>query len=136
MRLGRSGRPELLPAVHGVCGTSDLEIGSGYVARILLWRLIAEESADRLQLVTGIDLDRSVIGESEIGKAAARRSALDAPSSTAAARADLERWRNRRDHLGMVIAQGGAIMATGEAKVIDNAIIGFMQRRRCSATPI
>jgi hypothetical protein len=36
----------------------------------------------------------------------------------------------------MVIAQGGAIMATGEAKVIDNAIIGFMQRRRCSPTPI
>jgi hypothetical protein len=70
--------------VHQVCGTSDLEIGSGYVARILFWRLIAEESADRLQLVTGIDLDRSVIGESEIGKAAARRSALDAPSSTAA----------------------------------------------------
>jgi hypothetical protein len=52
------------------------------------------------------------------------------------ARADRERWRNCRDHLGMVIAQGGAIMATGEAKVIDNAIIGFMQRRRCSPTPI
>jgi hypothetical protein len=32
--------------------------------------------------------------------------------------------------------KGGAIMATGEAKVIDNAIIGFMQRRRCSPTPI
>ena len=27
---GRSGRPESLPAVHRVCGTSDLEIGWGY----------------------------------------------------------------------------------------------------------
>jgi hypothetical protein len=35
----------------------------------------------------------------------------------------------------MAIAQGGAIMA-GEAKVIDNAIMSFMKRRRCSHTPI
>jgi hypothetical protein len=52
------------------------------------------------------------------------------------ARADRERWRNRRDHLGRSSPKGGAIMATGEAKAIDNAIIGFMQRRRCSPTPI
>jgi hypothetical protein len=114
-----------------------LKSDRGYVARILFWQLIAKESADRLQLVTGIDLDRSVIGESEIGKAAARRSALDAPSSTATG-------APRTETAGEIAAtiwewsspKGGAIMATGEAKVIDNAIIGFMQRRRCSPTPI
>jgi hypothetical protein len=30
----RSGRPELLPTVHGVCRTSDLEIGWGYVKQV------------------------------------------------------------------------------------------------------
>ena len=30
----RSGRPELLPTVHRVCGTSDLEIGWGYVKQV------------------------------------------------------------------------------------------------------
>jgi hypothetical protein len=45
------------------------------------------------------------------------------------------RWPHRRDPSWMAIAQGGAIMA-GEAKVIDNAIMSFMKRRRCSHTPI
>jgi hypothetical protein len=31
---GRSGRPELLPSVHRVCGTSDREIGWGYVKQV------------------------------------------------------------------------------------------------------
>jgi hypothetical protein len=34
MPPGRSGRPELLPAVHGVCGTSNLEIAWGYAKQV------------------------------------------------------------------------------------------------------
>ena len=34
MPPGRSGRPELLPAVHQVCRTSDLEIGWGYAKQV------------------------------------------------------------------------------------------------------
>jgi hypothetical protein len=34
MPSGRSGRPELLPGVHGVCGTSDFEIDWGYVKQV------------------------------------------------------------------------------------------------------
>jgi hypothetical protein len=56
----------------------------------------------------------------------------------------VRRRRARTENAGEIAAtiwgwsspKGGAIMATGEAKVIDNAIIGFMQRRRCSPTPI
>jgi hypothetical protein len=36
MPPGRSGRLELLPAVHGVYGTSDLEIGKGYVEQVAI----------------------------------------------------------------------------------------------------
>ena len=38
----RSGRPDLLPAVHRVCGTSDSEIGWGYVKQIALLKLAAD----------------------------------------------------------------------------------------------
>ena len=34
MPLGRSRGPELLPAVHGVCCTSDLENRLGYVTQV------------------------------------------------------------------------------------------------------
>jgi hypothetical protein len=32
--LSRSRRPELFPAVHGVCGTSDPEIEEGYAKHV------------------------------------------------------------------------------------------------------
>jgi hypothetical protein len=34
MATGRSGRHGRLPPVHGVCGTSNLAIGVGYISRL------------------------------------------------------------------------------------------------------
>ena len=44
----RSGRPELLPAVHQVCRTADLEIGWGYMKQA---EIVGDDRSSRRQLL-------------------------------------------------------------------------------------
>jgi hypothetical protein len=73
----RSGRPELLPAVHGVCGTSNFELRQGYVKQVemvlMTTRVVAAAYAERH---AGIDR-QDAISQQAVGQAAGR-SALDA----------------------------------------------------------
>ena len=52
----RSGRPELLPSVHGVCRTADLGIGRGYVKLLQIVGMTARLVGSRLRGVKdGVD---------------------------------------------------------------------------------
>jgi hypothetical protein len=87
----RSGRPELLPAVHRVCRTADFEIGWGYVKQV---DIVGD---DRWTVGSCLGLSerpvsmRETVMNQQSVRQAARRAALDAQAVLRKERAGRER---------------------------------------------
>jgi hypothetical protein len=97
---GRSGQPELLPVVHGVCPTSDIEIGKGYIKQFESRWLPLDLESNGLGLnERPVSIRETVMSQQSVSPAA-RRSALDAQrrcvKSALTANGGLRGWRSRR----------------------------------------
>ena len=91
----RSGRPELRPRVHQVCGTSNREIGWGYVKQVEIVVMTARLVGSGLRPSKGSGVDEEMVMSQQAMRQAARRSALDAQAVLRKERADRERRLER-----------------------------------------
>ena len=122
----RSGRPELPPAVHGVCRTADFEIDRGYVKQL---EIVSDDRSSRRNglglserpgsIRTGID-EGDVMSQQSV-RHAARRSALDAQAVLHKERAD------REHRLGALAVE--VLTALGERDALIRTLSGARGRR-------
>jgi hypothetical protein len=117
---GRSGQPEPTPGVHEVCGTSDFEIGWGYVKQAESVVMTAGVVGCAIWPCSGV-VDEEMVMSQQSVRQAARRSALDAQAVLRKARAG----RDRRLE-GLAVA---VLTALGERTLQSGARKGVPGRR-------